>query len=1313
MGKKNKGRNRGSLGEDFEDSYEYDAEDDGYQDYGKKKNKRRNRDSNSGYDDYGYGDYDSDVDDGQDYDVYDHEEDEYDSNASGASSSLDSSDYERTESFRSGPSSQSSSTVSSSVFKESKPSPLGGMHPVRATPNANGFATRSTTGYDVAGSREDSAERREESFGFKRVSATPDFHPMKQQSESGARSQASEKSSSDGDQERYDELDSTPKKRGFSSFFSKRHDNEVNESRLDEKETIRERKAREKAERLDNKSNGSDAESADVSEEEQLKNIRIDEIRERLAKIDNDIREYRQFDSSDEDIREINSAIESLNAEKKDLVAELRRLGGYRMAFLSGFSTATMTASVKAVGKMISSPFNAFRRHEPEDGEEENEVSRDEDSSRDERGILRRERREARSKQREEKRRLREEKRESRRIARNQDSDFSRQVDESAGESDDDTPSSGGRRWVVLAHRTLGVTIVATVLLVGGYVGYMFLGHGNDKQGTVAEDKSAAGSEKTGRSSALSGKYASKTSIEDSETLISDASKSSDVSGNPAEKPGLWSRLKSKFSRKSNSSDLAKKSEKKKDNPKRKEDKLATLGKSASENLKKTTEGVKSKFDSFNEELMSESDALKNDLDEVGAIVSKKKDELGDALSDLTTSVSSQLTDAVDSVSDAASDLVDSGMDALDDFKTSTEDANEDWAETIPEASVSLGDSVESNDSIVVNDDPSTAAYQSEDGAGASSTSSSSSSDELIVANDEDGELNVDPEKARLLFGDAPVRTASTPATSASSEESTDIGVFPDENLATTISDEPETPVGAVWGVPDESNATSQTPSSALPADSPSLPQTTGDLVASNADSEVSSVGDMTSSRQNSNSFGNAPRLLNSNEVDVPPSLPTLSPSSTSDEGMTLIVADASEAALELNETSDMNDLSGAAPILKDDLETWNTTPSLTSQGSLSSDNSLTTSLNSLNSRVEDFADRLSEATDNVRGGVESSLDELGSALNDGVASLQNRGQQTLSSLNESLTGVKDAYNESVGNIEQSLGALTDTLDSARLSASDSLQNLGNNISDNFNALQDQFASSNTNALTATDPPSNTSTLPSSFSTSETQGIAAPSLSSTMGSVAPKTSSLEPNASTRQNLMSTTPRRNTVPSVSDALTSQTTPSQNALAAVPNNPASQAGAASNVETSVTVPSSSSVAGMVASDASDLVPESVDYAYSMSPLGRAGSGMRIDSSTIATPTVSGTTVVPSATSGGQATLGVGAIGATGTTGTAGTLNGYRQYVTKEGDNLLTIADRELGSSSRWGEIKRLNNLRSGATYFEAGTRLLLPPATVSGQ
>ena len=87
------------------------------------------------------------------------------------------------------------------------------------------------------------------------------------------------------------------------------------------------------------------------------------------------------------------------------------------------------------------------------------------------------------------------------------------------------------------------------------------------------------------------------------------------------------------------------------------------------------------------------------------------------------------------------------------------------------------------------------------------------------------------------------------------------------------------------------------------------------------------------------------------------------------------------------------------------------------------------------------------------------------------------------------------------------------------------------------------------------------------------------------------------------------------------------------------------------------------------------------------------------------VTGVTGVPSMSSGS----GVPSNAVSGVAGTADVPTGYRQYITKEGDNLLTIADRELGSSSRWGEIKRLNNLRSGATYFEAGTRLLLPIST----
>ncbi|MBQ4202885.1 MAG: hypothetical protein II655_04205, partial [Thermoguttaceae bacterium] len=57
-------------------------------------------------------------------------------------------------------------------------------------------------------------------------------------------------------------------------------------------------------------------------------------------------------------------------------------------------------------------------------------------------------------------------------------------------------------------------------------------------------------------------------------------------------------------------------------------------------------------------------------------------------------------------------------------------------------------------------------------------------------------------------------------------------------------------------------------------------------------------------------------------------------------------------------------------------------------------------------------------------------------------------------------------------------------------------------------------------------------------------------------------------------------------------------------------------------------------------------------------------------------------------------------------------YREYVTKDGDNLLIIAENELGSSARWTEIKRLNNLPSGATYFNVGTKLMLPTTKTSG-
>ncbi|MDO5552803.1 MAG: hypothetical protein Q4G68_03500 [Planctomycetia bacterium] len=50
--------------------------------------------------------------------------------------------------------------------------------------------------------------------------------------------------------------------------------------------------------------------------------------------------------------------------------------------------------------------------------------------------------------------------------------------------------------------------------------------------------------------------------------------------------------------------------------------------------------------------------------------------------------------------------------------------------------------------------------------------------------------------------------------------------------------------------------------------------------------------------------------------------------------------------------------------------------------------------------------------------------------------------------------------------------------------------------------------------------------------------------------------------------------------------------------------------------------------------------------------------------------------------------------------------RTYTTQEGDNLFTIAERELGNINRWQEIRQINNLSPGTSYFEPGTQLLLP-------
>lgn len=72
--------------------------------------------------------------------------------------------------------------------------------------------------------------------------------------------------------------------------------------------------------------------------------------------------------------------------------------------------------------------------------------------------------------------------------------------------------------------------------------------------------------------------------------------------------------------------------------------------------------------------------------------------------------------------------------------------------------------------------------------------------------------------------------------------------------------------------------------------------------------------------------------------------------------------------------------------------------------------------------------------------------------------------------------------------------------------------------------------------------------------------------------------------------------------------------------------------------------------------------------------------------------------------------GTIRAPGAVATDALTGGYRNYTTKERDNLLTIAENELGDSTRWGEIRRLNSDKDLTGSIPAGTVIKLPASAV---
>ncbi|MBR4103505.1 MAG: hypothetical protein IKK39_05505, partial [Thermoguttaceae bacterium] len=109
--------------------------------------------------------------------------------------------------------------------------------------------------------------------------------------------------------------------------------------------------------------------------------------------------------------------------------------------------------------------------------------------------------------------------------------------------------------------------------------------------------------------------------------------------------------------------------------------------------------------------------------------------------------------------------------------------------------------------------------------------------------------------------------------------------------------------------------------------------------------------------------------------------------------------------------------------------------------------------------------------------------------------------------------------------------------------------------------------------------------------------------------------------------------------------------------------------------------------VSTSSTDLLPPLPQTSFVSTPVVRYGSSRRLNASTFATRTPSSSVSSPVASAPAASV-------------------GYRLYVAKEGDNLLNIAHNELGSSSRWGEIARLNNFPTGAAYFDAGTTIKLP-------
>lgn len=1360
MGKKKGNKNRGGLGEDFEDSYEYDYDGDDYQGYGKsKKNKRRNRDSRDEYDHSGYGDYD-DQDSYEDHDSYDDDQESYDGDqdlddqndsvesdetVSASSSALTPSASSYSEA---GSSSQKSFMVDSGVFKESKPSPLSSMHPGQSPSQGRSFDNRSGFSNGFIG------KRPEPNSGFKTVVAKPETASDKTRSEEAYEPKNASVQTSGGVPEGREE---EPVRGALSRLFRNRGKTDSVEETTESRKGIEENGVRraedktDKAEKMKKERLEQSSSEEELSEEEQMKQLRIGEINDRIAQIDADIDEYRQICSSDEaapeDVVEAGKNIDSLKAEKKKLKEELRELSG------SGFAIfAKLGSAIGNVAGAAKRPFLALKRRradvpdaiEGEETPERNEL-RDKNAEREERAAERQRRKE-------EKKRLREERKRQKSEPIAQDDADDVVQDAYVEDADSDAPTVRGRNWMKIAHRAFGVTIVATVIMVACSCLYVVLpiGGGKNKNSGESPADAVAATEKG-------------------------------VGVEQTANPTLWNRLAKKFSKK-NSSELAKKE-----------------GDDADASPKES-ERFKERLDSFGDALAEQTDALKEDLAGATSALARKADEFGSSFSEGAIDSANRATASFNSAQSELNDVATAGKNAAEDLSDDVQDASDEIVADVSSSIDSLDDALDQFAPSASNATVSTSSTDDDSLSDLLGSDSSESINSTEVAatepepeNAEEGlsePVDIDPEVAELSFGSAPTRNASSSSPSVRTDELDDQvdGLLSDFAATSTSNESGESvsaaeavapasdaSTGADWGAvetPDVSNATI---SEAQPSSFEEEPQETNvaalgtapllSSVASQAPVAVelgsseptpSSLGSQTSASLSASLSTPAAEFaqstadsstLNGALTEETPSLASLSNPQTDSllgSDMNLVVGDASNATLELNDESDLNALSGAVGAATDDFDSWNATPVLSQEATASTTTPLASSLNRLDNQTEALAGRINEATESFQSGLQERVDSLNQAINsgaqsvnEGIASLQERGRQTLEPIDSTMTNATNALQQSRDALEQNYDSVVSTLNDAYQSTADSIQSVGDNISANFQNLQNSFAAPvdslgslsgstgstldalNTGGALEVDSPSLTSGNLSSSPTGNANAMNVSSATSLGGIEAQGTATTSVLGTSQATLSETSSSTNATTGASLVGSSLGNISGSVGSNRPSNATlgtSNVGANRALASGTSAPSTSQT---TSSDTDDLIPLSVDYSYSMSPLGRASSRTRISSSTLATPTTTSSTTsgvsttssaafqTPNASRQTVSTSGNGAgfVFLNGANGSA-TTTGYREYVTKEGDNLLTIAERELGSSSRWGEIKRLNNLRSGATYFASGTTLLLP-------